>query len=213
MGKTRGMSKIPNDPREKNIWFETSSIGQYLNGYRTALYDVLGQVNTDSLEQAFSAIEKTANSKGHVYAIGNGGSSAIADHLCCDWTKGTHVDQIPTIRTHSLSANGALFTAVANDFGHDNSFSQQVEFYGEKGDLLIAISSSGNSENIIRAVHQAKKLGIPTIGLSGFDGGRLKTEADISLHIAIKNYGLVEDAHQILMHVIAQYIVSRRLKL
>jgi phosphoheptose isomerase len=204
------MADIVQDPRSKNIWFDHSSIGAYLDGYRKALFDALGSVESHALTHASQLIETTAQANKHVYAIGNGGSSSIADHLCCDWTKGTHTHDSPTIRTHSLSANGALFTAVANDFGYDNSFARQIEFYGSEGDLLIAISSSGNSENILRAVQEAKRRGMKTIGLSGFTGGRLRTEADVSLHVNVPNYGLVEDAHQALMHVIAQYIVSHR---
>lgn len=206
------MTSTPQDPRNKNTWFDSSSIASYLDGYRHALCEALGKVDTKALELTCKKIEEVTAQGGHIYAIGNGGSSAIADHLCCDWTKGTHTHNSPTILSHSLSANGALFTAVANDFGFENSFSRQVEFFGKKGDLLIAISSSGNSENILRAVRTAKERGLATVGLSGFEGGSLHKEADISLFVGVKNYGLVEDAHQALMHVIAQYIVTQREK-
>ena len=142
--------------------------------------------------------------------IGNGGSAAIADHLCCDLVKGTHVDGHPTIEVGSLTSNVALYSAIANDFGFENVFSTQIKFLGKEGDVLIAISSSGNSANIIQAVESAHALGMTSIGLSGFKGGPLKENAHIPLHVDAQNYGIVEDAHQSMMHILAQFIAGRR---
>lgn len=200
----------PQDPRSKNTWFDTTSVQTYLDGYRQALFDAIGSVNSEALARACQKIEETSAAGRSILVIGNGGSAAIADHLCCDWTKGTFTHNHPPIRTQSLAANSALLTAAANDFGFEASFSKQVQFLGQKGDLLVAISSSGNSPNILNAVREAKSIGMQTIGLSGFSGGKLNDEADISLFVAINNYGIVEDAHQSLMHILAQYIVRRR---
>jgi D-sedoheptulose 7-phosphate isomerase len=154
--------------------------------------------------------EQAAKAGRRIYVVGNGGSAAIADHLCCDWTKGTNASGHPVIKTTSLSSNVALYSAVANDYGFEQVFSTQVEFFGEPGDVLVAISSSGNSPNIISAVQMAKVREMAAIGLSGFGGGRLAQEASVSLHVPFENYGIVEDAHQAIMHILAQFIVVGR---
>ena len=197
-------------PRHRNQTFDTASIGGYLSDYASRLAQALDGVDKQALERAFARIVTAADEGRHVYAIGNGGSAAIADHLCCDWTKGAHHPDHPTLRTHSLAANMALYSAVANDYGFDAVFARQLDYYGQPGDVLLAISSSGDSANILAAVARARALGMTTIGLCGFGGGQLKTAADIALHVDAHNYGIVEDAHQALMHVIAQFIQSRR---
>lgn len=201
---------MKDDPRSRNKTFDGSSVGAYLHDYAAGLKAALETVDIVQLEKARALIEATAASGNHIYAVGNGGSAAIADHLCCDWTKGTHHEKHPTLTAFSMSANVALYSAIANDYGFEKVFSTQVAFSGRKGDLLVAISSSGNSPNILNALETARGLGMKTIGLSGFSGGKLKASADIPLHIAADNYGVVEDAHQALMHVLAQYIAKKR---
>lgn len=200
------------DPRIRNEVFDTSSLAGFFSGYRDRLHQSLALIDKDALGRAVQVVEEVGARGGHIYAIGNGGSAAIADHLCCDWTKGTDAQGHRPIATHSLSSNNALYSAIANDFGFPEVFSQQLGYFGKKGDVLLAISSSGNSDNIVRAAAQAKSLGMTSIGLTGFSGGRLKAMADIALHVPADNYGVVEDAHQIIMHVMAQFITARRLK-
>lgn len=199
------------DPRHRNVWCDATSPGAYLREYADRLQAALVAVDAVELDRAQALIVETARAGGRVYAIGNGGSAAIAEHLCCDWTKGTHAEGQPTIATQSLSSNGALYSAIANDFGFEKVFAAQIEMIGRSGDLLIAISSSGNSPNILRALEVARSRGIATIGLSGFDGGALRTAVDVALYVPENNYGLVEDAHQALMHVLAQLIAHSRI--
>jgi phosphoheptose isomerase len=185
-------------------------IGAYLQGYADKQREVLMSIDPNELERARAAIVKAADEGRHIYAIGNGGSSAIADHLCCDLTKGTHVEGHATINTKSMTSNVALYSAIANDYGFENVFSTQVKFHGREGDVLIAISSSGNSRNIIAAVEVAHEHKMTTIGVSGFDGGKLNEIAQIKLHANVENYGIVEDVHQSLMHILAQFIAHHR---
>ena len=198
------------DTRRPNEQFDTSSLAAFFRGYSQRLALSLALIDQDALAHAVKAIESVGEQGGHIYAIGNGGSAAIADHLCCDWTKGTVAPGHKPIATYSLSSNAALYSAIANDFGFTHVFSRQLDYYGKAGDMLLAISSSGNSDNIIRAVDQAKAIGMTVVGLTGFSGGRLKALADIALHVPADNYGVIEDAHQIVMHVIAQFITARR---
>lgn len=198
------------DPRRRNELFDLASPASYLVSYVERLRQAALAVDGDALARACSLIEQAAASGNRIFAAGNGGSAAIADHLCCDWTKGTHVHGMPTIDTTSLSANVALYTAVANDFGFEKVFATQLAMVARPGDVLIAISSSGNSENILQAVAEARSNGLATVGLSGFSGGRLKDSVDVSLHVDVANYGVVEDVHQMIMHVIAQFIAGHR---
>jgi phosphoheptose isomerase len=112
-------------------------------------------------------------------------------------------------RVHSLVANIEIATAIANDLSYGRLFSFQLESYGSPDDVLVAISSSGNSDNIVGALECAKRKGMTTIAMVGFSGGKAKELADIVLHVDNRNYGVVEDVHQSLMHVLAQYIRQR----
>ncbi|MET0239902.1 MAG: SIS domain-containing protein [Sphingobium sp.] len=198
------------DPRFRNNICDTSSISSYFLDYTERLNEAMKTVDLGELGRAHVAIEKAVAAGGKIYSIGNGGSAAIADHLCCDWTKGTHSHGHPTIDSRSMTANVPLYTAIANDFGFETVFAKQVEFLAKPEDILVAISSSGNSPNILAGVAAAKAIGMVTIGLSGFSGGRLREEADIILHADISNYGIVEDVHQSVMHVLAQFIAAGR---
>ena len=189
---------------------DASSIAAYRDEYAATLADAVRKVDPAMIEQACTAIERAARDGRRVHVIGNGGSAAIADHLCCDWTKGTACEGHPVIRTQSLTSNVALYSAIANDYGFEKVFSRQIELFGEAGDVLIAISSSGNSENILQAVAAARASGVFVVGMSGFTGGKLAAACDASIHVAASNYGIVEDGHQAIMHIIAQFIAARR---
>ena len=197
------------DPRSKNKTFSMESPAAYLNDYAQTFANTLAQVSSQALNDAVDLLETCLRASKRIYVCGNGGSAAIADHLCCDWTKGTRMDHLPALRTHSLTANGALMTALANDYGYEDTFSTQVDMFGEAGDILVAISSSGNSPNIVKGVEAAKARGMKVLGLSGFSGGKLAELSDISLHANFDNYGLVEDCHQAMMHVLSQYLVRQ----
>jgi D-sedoheptulose 7-phosphate isomerase len=198
-----------NDPRTKNKTFSLESPSAYLREYVAKLEETLSVVPPERLQAAMTVLHETLKAGRRIYVCGNGGSAAIADHLCCDWTKGTQVAGHKPLKTHSLVANTAFLTALANDYGYEKTFSAQVEIFGEKGDVLLAISSSGNSPNIVAGVEAARARGMKVVGLSGFSGGKLADLADVSLHAAFDNYGLVEDCHQILMHVLSQYLVRQ----
>jgi len=201
---------MTDDPRRHNQLFPRHSVEAYAAAYANSLREAIAGVDMQALEKVRLALESAAAGGYHVYSIGNGGSAAISDHLCCDLTKGTAAPDHATIRGHSLVANTSLFTAIANDFGYHDVFRRQVEYFCKSGDVLIAVSSSGNSENILSAVKVAKSLGVLTIGMSGFSGGELRKISDISLYVDAKNYGIVEDAHQALIHIMAQFIAAAR---
>jgi D-sedoheptulose 7-phosphate isomerase len=200
---------LPEDPRRRNSQFSLETIEAHVRGYGEALSRALVCVDWRQLELAIAAIDGARTRHARLWVAGNGGSAAIADHLLCDWVKGTFTSSQAPIRVHSLTSDTALLTACANDFGYEVSLSRQIEMQAQSGDVLICISSSGNSANILAALRVARHMGLKSIAFTGFDGGEAARLADISLHIPARNYGVVEDCHQILMHNIAQYIYGR----
>jgi phosphoheptose isomerase len=146
-----------------------------------------------------------------IFSCGNGGSAAIADHLQCDHLKGVRSGTDLTPRVTSLASNVDLITAIANDIGYEEVFAYQLESHARRGDVLVAISSSGSSPNILRALAWARSHGIATVAFTGFSGGAARELADVPVHVACFNYGIVEDLHQSTMHAIAQYIRQSRM--
>jgi phosphoheptose isomerase len=194
------------DPSSRNKLFNADTIYDYLLEYKKELSNALEKVSASDLNKVFDLLQDARRYNKRIWVAGNGGSAAIADHLCCDFTKGTRFTSKKSLKTNSLSSNSATLTAIANDFGYDQIFLQQLEMLSNKDDIVILISSSGNSENVIRAAEWANDNGLTTISLTGFSGGKLSKITKINLHIPVNNYGIVEDAHQILMHSLAQFI-------
>lgn len=164
------------------------------------------RIDLKQVDKAASILLNAVNAGNRIYSCGNGGSAAIADHLCCDVLKGvrTGTDLKPDVT--SLVSTVSLITAISNDIGYDAVFRYQLESIAKAGDVLITISSSGNSPNIVHAVEWAKANGVSTIALTGFEGGQSARLADVSIHVPAENYGVVEDIHQSIMHMLAQYL-------
>ncbi|MFO0628513.1 MAG: SIS domain-containing protein [Polyangiales bacterium] len=141
-----------------------------------------------------------------VLLAGNGGSAAIVNHTECDASKGTSLDGAPTLNTRSLAANTSVITALGNDFGYETIFAKQVGYYGKAGDVLLLVSASGNSPNVVAACRAARAQGITTVAFVGFDGGALRGLADHVLHVPVHNCGMVEDLHQASMHLLTQFL-------
>jgi D-sedoheptulose 7-phosphate isomerase len=174
--------------------------------YTAAVQDAMNSVDKTSVEVVISTLQQTFFDSKNVFVCGNGGSAAIADHLTCDCMKGVAMDRGTgiSLKVTSLSCNGPLITALANDIGYEHVFSKQVLWQGTPGDILIVISSSGNSPNIIEAINSAHERSMTTIAITGFDGGKAAELADHSIHIESNNYGVIEDVSQSIMHYIAQ---------
>lgn len=193
------------DLRDKNQYFDKNDISVYLKQYSEAIAFGLSKVDKTYLDNARTLLRLTLARGGRIFVGGNGGSSAIADHLMCDFTKGTFTEKHNCLQVHNLSGSTALFTALANDMGYEKTLSQQLEMFQIKStDCVILISSSGNSPNIIEAAKTARQYCADLIGMTGFSGGELKSLCNIELHVPFNNYGVVEDCHQILMHILAQ---------
>jgi phosphoheptose isomerase len=183
-----------------------SSIASYFDAYSQQLSKACATVSREALDKAQHLLTETLRRDGQIWACGNGGSAAIANHLVCDHAKGISTDTGIRPRVNSLSANIELITAIGNDIDYAEVFSEQLRLMGRPGDILLTISSSGDSENIVRAINRAREIGISTIALTGFAGGRSAKLADVNLHVDADNYGIVEDVHQSLMHLLAQFV-------
>lgn len=183
-----------------------STAGAFLADYASAVAKALNSVRSGELDRAVTAMKRAIQADRLIFTCGNGGSAAIANHLTCDCSKGIATNTTLRPRVVSLSSTVELITAIANDMAFPEIFAYQLKNAARPGDVLITISSSGDSENIVRAIDWAGEHGMTTIALSGFSGGRSAQMADISLHVAAANYGVVEDVHQSLMHILAQYV-------
>ncbi len=145
---------------------------------------------------------------GVIYTFGNGGSASIADHMACDWMKGTYTNKpgCKSLRVISLSSNGALLSAIANDMGYEETGSRQIQWLADAWDIIVLISSSGTSKNIVKAAEEARRKGCILIGFTGFTGGSLKQWADVSVHCDSDDYGVIEDYHSNVLHEVARQL-------
>lgn len=183
-----------------------SDVSDYATAYFSEVAKAAASIDKDKLNQAVQLLTQTYSDGGMLFSCGNGGSAAIANHLVCDHSKLVRTDTDLLSRVVSLSSTIEIITAIGNDISYDEIFSYQLKTLAKPGDVLITISSSGDSENIVRAALWAKENKIPVISMTGFSGGRSATIADINLHVAANNYGVIEDTHQSLMHILAQYV-------
>ena len=183
-----------------------SDAGDYANAYFSEVAKAAASIDKDKLNQAVQLLTRIYTAGGMLFSCGNGGSAAIANHLVCDHCKLVRTDTNLLSRIVSLSSTIEMITAIGNDISYDEIFSYQLQTLAKPGDALITISSSGDSENIIRAALWAKENEIPVISMTGFTGGRSAKIADINLHVTADNYGVIEDTHQSLMHILAQYV-------
>ena len=183
------------------------NLNNFVEDYIGLLSKSILNTNVNNLEKSCKEILRRIKNKKTIYVCGNGGSAAIANHYVVDFLKFFKDKTNLKPKILSLSNNIETITAISNDINYKNVFSYQLDNYYSKGDLLILVSSSGNSKNIIELVKFAKKNKIQNIGFTGFDGGYLKKNCNISIHINAQNYGISEDAHHILMHIQLQYLI------
>jgi D-sedoheptulose 7-phosphate isomerase len=183
-----------------------ASAREYLERVR-GLLDELPDQSDRLVETLFRAFQAGST----IFLAGNGGSAANASHFGQDLAKGTLADmrQERRFRVVPLTDNVGFITALANDEGYESVFEQQLRNLARPGDLLIAISGSGNSANVLRAVEYAKSIGMTTIGVTGFDGGRLRRLADEGVHVPVDDMGMCEALHVVVFHLAMAQLRSR----
>jgi phosphoheptose isomerase len=163
-------------------------------------------INFKDLEDVFRVLYKLYKNNKTVFVCGNGGSAAIANHFECDHKKILFESTKIKPRIISLCSNNSLISAIANDISYNSIFKKQLSYLAKRGDLLIVISSSGKSQNILDAIDYAKKNNMTSISFTGFSGGHSKDKSDYNIHINSYNYGIVESLHHSIMNILAQYI-------
>ena len=174
-------------------------------GYVTS---VLAKIDRTEVARFIETLLDARGRDATIFFIGNGGSASSASHFANDLAIGTNDYEKP-FRVISLSDNTAILTAIGNDFGFDDVFSRQLRVLGRKGDVLVAISVSGNSPNLVKAMEFAKSTGIKTVALTAVDGGKMRMMADEGIHVPTepKEYGPAEDAHLVLNHLVGAYLM------
>ena len=173
--------------------------------YLEELKGLLDVFPYDRFEEVASAILSAYNDERQIFVMGNGGSGTTASHFACDTNKGCCMDIAKKFKVICLNDNIPTMMAYANDLSYEKVFVEQLKNFLQPGDVVIGISGSGNSENVIQAVVYAKENQGKTIGFTGFDGGRLAQLVDIPLIVSINDMQKVEDVHMIVVHMIMQY--------
>lgn len=190
------------------IYSEKTTIKGFSKSYLEYVSSVLEKISLVEIERFIESLLAARERGSKVYFMGNGGSAATASHFANDIAIGTRSLEKP-FRVISLCDNPAVITAIANDDGYENIFSQQLSVLLKKDDVVVAISASGNSKNLLIAIETAKQKGATTVGLTAFDGGKLKEMVDLSVHVPTNKgeYGPSEDGHMVLDHLIGSYLM------
>jgi len=180
----------------------------FAEAYLDYLTSVLKTIDAREIGQFIETLLDARERGATIFFIGNGGSTATASHFANDIAIGTNSYEKP-FRAVSLTDSNAIITAVGNDFGFEEIFVRQLRVLGRPGDVVVAVSASGNSPNLIRAFDYAKSIGIKTVAITAFDGGKMKQIADEGVHVptAPKEYGPAEDAHMVLDHLVGAYLM------
>lgn len=186
------MNEKHNNPSIKN------EIIRYITGLQLSL----NVLPTDKIEEVITILHEARLNSRQIFIMGNGGSASTASHFVCDLAKGTRKEGWPMFKAIGLSDNMAIFSAYGNDEGYENVFAQQLANLIQPHDVVIGISASGNSENVLNAITLANNSSATTIGFTGFDGGRLSSLVDINVHIPSDCIEQVEDIHLALEHMI-----------
>jgi D-sedoheptulose 7-phosphate isomerase len=188
---------------------QSASMKDYFRGYFKHVNDVLLNLDLNDIDGVVECFLTARKNKKTIFFAGNGGSAATASHFAQDLGEVGRKSNKPGFKTLSLTDNVSLISAVGNDYGYDKIFTIQLFEWFSAGDVLVAISASGNSPNIINAVEQVKEAGGKTVGLVGFDGGKMKNLCDHVIHVKtdIGEYGPVEDVHLIMDHLITSYLI------
>ena len=171
--------------------------------YKTDLIHAIEAIDLAKVEEAIEELRRARRENRHIFVCGNGGSASTASHFACDMVKGASFGRESRFRIMALTDSLPTITAYSNDVSYDCVFVEQLKNFAQPGDVVIAISGSGNSPNVLRAIEYAKSIGCKTIAMTGRDGGKLGPLADINIQATHAHMGRIEDIHMIVAHMIA----------
>ena len=180
----------------------------FVDEYKTELRSTLDRIDTGKVQQAIEWFRDARDHGRHIFVCGNGGSASTASHFACDIVKGASFNRDKRFRILALTDSLPTLTAYSNDVSYDCVFAEQLRNFAEPGDLFMAISTSGNSPNVLRAIECATTAGCRTIALTGRDGGKLGPLAHLNIQVDVPHTGRIEDAHMIVCHMIGYYFME-----
>lgn len=189
----------------------TADLSAEIEGYLAKLKRTIDLVSRAELQNFLGLLLEAVEMGRNVFVMGNGGSAATASHMTVDFNKGLSYQKAKRFRFHCLSDNLPTLTAYANDVGYEEVFVEQLRNFLEPGDLVIGISGSGNSRNVLKAIEYANEVGAVTLGLTGYDGGALKRIARHGVHVPVADMQVAEDLHMMLDHL-AYAVLGKVLK-
>ena len=176
--------------------------------YKQCLVAALDSVELDRVEALIDVFKRARDENRQIFVFGNGGSAATANHFACDMVKGASYGRNKRFKILSLSEQIPTLTAYSNDVGYESVFLEPLKNFARPGDIAMAISGSGNSENVVRAIEYANSIGCYTVGLSGLTGGRLRPRVNLSVHVPDEHMGRVEDAHFVICHMVCYHFMD-----
>jgi D-sedoheptulose 7-phosphate isomerase len=180
-----------------------------VDNYLGRLHSAVEALPRDRLAELGETLYRTYRNGQQVFTLGNGGSASTASHMAADLAKNTIGANMRRFRVLSLNDNQSLLTALANDLGYENVFSEQLKNLIRAGDLLVAISASGNSPNVLNAIRCAQRQCAEVVGILGFQGGEAARLADVAIIVPCDHYGVIEDVHLIINHILVDYFGHR----
>jgi D-sedoheptulose 7-phosphate isomerase len=184
-------------------------VREQIEGYLERLRVAIDTLPRDDIVQLGELLYGAYRDGKHVFVLGNGGSASTASHMAADLAKNTIEQNMRRFRILSLNDNTALLTALANDLGYENVFAEQLKNLIRAGDVLVAISAGGNSPNVLAAIRCAQERSAAVAAIVGFGGGRAASLADLSIVVASDQYGIVEDVHLVINHILVDYFKQR----
>jgi D-sedoheptulose 7-phosphate isomerase len=179
----------------------------FADDYKTKLLRALETLDLDTIGQAVEMLREAREQNRHIFVCGNGGSASTASHFVCDMVKGAS-QRDPRFRIMALTDSLPTLTAYSNDVGYECVFTEQLKNFAQKDDVVIALSGSGNSANVVNALAYANSIGCQTIALTGRDGGKLGPLAKLQIHVADPHMGRIEDGHMIACHMLCYYFME-----
>jgi len=182
---------------------------EFAEQYRSSLNQTLSRIDAQKVAQAVDWLREARDHGKTIFVCGNGGSASTASHFACDIVKGCSYQQDRRFRIMALTDSLPTMTAYSNDVSYECVFVEQLKNFAQPGDVVMAISGSGNSPNVLRAIEYANRIGCRTIGLSGRDGGKLGPISQLSVQVEEPHMGRIEDAHMIICHMIGYYFMER----
>ena len=182
--------------------------GTFPSNYKADLLKAIETIDIEKVNEAIQILVEARAGSRRIFVCGNGGSASTASHFVCDMVKGASFNRSARFRIMALTDSLPTITAYSNDVGYESVFVEQLKNFAEPGDVLIAISGSGNSPNVLRAVEYANSIGCRTVALSGRDGGKLGPMAQLNIQVSNPHMGRIEDGHMVVMHMICYYFMD-----